>query len=318
MPTATNCPICKRPAGIMLTDYERRARVTCPGCGTFDAILDAIARINAELLPRLSYKIRKMQSSATPPMIDFDLAERLAADPLPSIGEQADNFLLWAGNVLRETNPAAYFPLYPPDGERLLTATIGAFDSPSAWVIVQEVLVRDGLSQFRNDSGNKPEVRVTKKGWDRYEELRHSVVESRIAFMAMPFNNETLDRVFEECFKPAVAATGFELRRIIDQQKAGVIDDQMRVAIRRARFSIAELTLGNKGAYWEAGFAEGLNRPVIYTCERSYFDNEKTKPHFDINHCSTVIWKEDELDKATDELKARIRATLPDEAKITD
>jgi hypothetical protein len=92
----------------------------------------------------------------------------------------------------------------------------------------------------------------------------------------------------------------------------------MRVAIRRARFTIAELTLANKGAYWEAGFAEGLNRPVIYTCERSYFDNAETKPHFDINHCSTIIWKENELDTAGEELKARIRATLPDEAKIYD
>ena len=152
----------------------------------------------------------------------------------------------------------------------------------------------------------------------RHGELKREPIDSRAAFMAMPFNNATLDRVFEECFKPAVAATGFDLRRIIDQQKAGVIDDQMRVAIRRARFTIAKLALSNNGAYWEAGFAEGLNRPVIYTCERSYFYNAETKPHFDINHFSMIIWKGTGLDKASEELKARIRATLPDEAKICD
>ncbi len=312
------CPICKRAAKGVLYDYDRRARVFCPACGIYEVIIDILERIPAEQLPRLSYKIRKMQGSATAPMIDLALAERLVADPLPSVREQADNFLLWAGGELRKGNPVAYFPLYPPNGEEILTATIGAFDGRSAWVIVTEYLTSEGLVHFKNDAGIKPEVRVTPKGWDRYEELRRSVIESRTAFMAMPFNDATLDRVFEDCFKPAVAATGFELRRITNQQKAGVIDDQMRVAIRRARFTVAELTSGNKGAYWEAGFAEGLNRPVIYTCERSYFDDAETKPHFDINHCSRVIWNKDELSKAAEELKARIRATLPDEAKMND
>jgi hypothetical protein len=31
-----------------------------------------------------------------------------------------------------------------------------------------------------------------------------------------------------------------------------------------------------------------------------------------------VIWKEDELDGASEELKGRIRAILPDEAKMSD
>jgi hypothetical protein len=193
MTTLTNCPICKRAARGMLTDYERRARVSCPACGTYDSILEVINRIRPDQLPRLSYRIRKMQGSATPPMIDLELAEKLVADPLPSVREQADNFLFWVGGELRHSNPVGYFPLYPPDGEALLTASIGAFDGQSAWVIVTEYLVGEELIHFRNDSGNKPEVRITPKGWDRYEELRRSVIESRIAFMAMPFNNATLD-----------------------------------------------------------------------------------------------------------------------------
>jgi hypothetical protein len=219
MTTITNCPICKRAARSMLTDYERRARVVCPACGTYDAIIEVIQRIRPEQLPRLSYKIRKMQGSATPPMIDLELAERLVADPLPSVREQADNFLLWVGGELRHNNPVAYFPLYPPDGEALLAATIGAFDGQTAWVIVTQYLVGEGLVHFKNDSGIKPEVRITSKGWDRYEELRRSVIESRIAFMAMPFNNATLDRVFEECFKPAVAATGSTFAELSTSRK---------------------------------------------------------------------------------------------------
>ncbi len=315
----TNCPVCGHTASVKPTDYEQRAHVDCPCCGTYDLVEGAIRQMRPEHKPRLSYKIRKMQSSTTPPpMIDSDLAQRLVADPLPSVREQSDNFILWVGGELRQSNPAGYFPLYLADVRAILPAKIGAFNSKSGWVIVSDYLATEELVKLKNYSSNKPEVQITAKGWDRYEELRRSVVESRIAFMAMPFNDGQLNRVFEECFKPAVEATGFELRRLIDQQKAGIIDDQMRVMIRRARFTIAELTHGNKGAYWEAGFAEGLNRPVIYTCERSYFDSPETKPHFDINHCSTIIWQTNDLHKAAEELKVRIRATLPDEAKTSD
>jgi nucleoside 2-deoxyribosyltransferase len=58
--------------------------------------------------------------------------------------------------------------------------------------------------------------------------------------------------------------------------------------IRMCRFLIADLTCGNQGAYWEAGYAEGLGKPVIYTCNKSYFDKEGT--HFDTNHHQTVLW----------------------------
>ena len=87
--------------------------------------------------------------------------------------------------------------------------------------------------------------------------------------------------------------------------------------IRKSRFLIAELTEGNRGAYWEAGFAEGLNKPVVYTCEKSYFDDPDTRPHFDVNHYSHVIWQEAKLAEAADELTTRIRASIPD-AKLED
>jgi nucleoside 2-deoxyribosyltransferase len=75
---------------------------------------------------------------------------------------------------------------------------------------------------------------------------------------------------------------------------------------------IADLTHDNNGAYWEAGFAEGLGRPVIYTCRKQKWD--ATKSHFDTSHLNTIIW-----DPIWDtRLTATIRATLPGEAKMTD
>lgn len=108
----------------------------------------------------------------------------------------------------------------------------------------------------------------------------------------------------------------FELRILTDRQPAGLIDDQLRVALRASRFVIADLTHGNNGAYWEAGFAEGLGRPVIYTCRKAEWDVRKT--HFDTNHLVTIIWEPNQLEDAGTRLTATIRATLPGEARLRD
>jgi nucleoside 2-deoxyribosyltransferase len=134
--------------------------------------------------------------------------------------------------------------------------------------------------------------------------------------MAMQFGDAEFNRVVNDCFKPAVKAAGFELRLLTDGQPAGLIDDQLRVALRTARFVIADLTHGNKGAYWEAGFAEGLGRPVIYTCRKQEWDANKS--HFDTSHLNTIIWDPENLRDAGTRLTATIRATLPAEAKMTD
>jgi nucleoside 2-deoxyribosyltransferase len=133
--------------------------------------------------------------------------------------------------------------------------------------------------------------------------------------MAMQYGDALLDRVYGECFKPAVERAGFSLFRLDERPEAGLIDNRMRVDIRASRFLIADITNRNPGAYWEAGFAEGLGKPVIYTCERSRFSEHK---HFDVEHHYHVLWDADKLDAAQDELATAIRATLPSEARISD
>jgi hypothetical protein len=132
--------------------------------------------------------------------------------------------------------------------------------------------------------------------------------------MAMPFGDSRLDNIFVTHWKNAVAATGFELRRLDEGSQAGLIDNRLRVEIRRSRFLVAELSEQNPNVYWQAGFAEGLERPVIYTCEKSQFD----KRGFDAEHSQTVQWEKSQLSAAAADLTATIRNTLPDEAKMTD
>ena len=110
--------------------------------------------------------------------------------------------------------------------------------------------------------------------------------------------------------------TGFELRLLTEQQPAGLIDSQIRAAILSARFVIADLSHRSHGAYWEAGFAEGRDLPVIYTCRRAMWD--EAKPLFDTNHLLTIVWDVNNLQQSETELVATIRATLREDAKQSD
>ncbi len=154
------------------------------------------------------------------------------------------------------------------------------------------------------------------QGWEYYERLAKGGAVYRKAFMAMKFGDPILEGVMVKVFKPAAIKAGFDLFKLDDAPKAGLIDDRMRVEIQAADFLVADLTHDNLGAYWEAGYAEGLGKPVIYTCERAKF--EATKTHFDTNHHLTIVWDATSPEAAGESLKATIRATLPHLAKQTD
>jgi hypothetical protein len=316
---SNNCPVCASP----LEKQENRVDKTffsCPRCGRFVLVGSLLSTLpstlnnSEERIAILSHAIRKMQSESEDPFLNTQLVKRIMETKLPNPSQQADNFILWLGEKL------------PGPGERINVegsthqSMIGS-KTQNGFVLVLEHLFEKGLliGEFVKPLDRRPgqaSVTLSMEGWDYFEELKRGAKDSRKAFMAMKFGDQTLDRIVEDYFKPAVEQTGFQLLRLDDLPRAGLIDDRLRIEIRTSRFLIADLTHENAGAYWEAGFAEGLGKPVIYTCEKTKFDKDKT--HFDTNHHLTVIWDDENRGEAAENLKATIRATLPDEAKLTD
>ena len=152
-------------------------------------------------------------------------------------------------------------------------------------------------------------VNLTLKGWEQYETEKRGGFEGNYGFIAMQFGDTDLDAFVQEVVKPAVKdGIGYDLVDMRDVGRAGIIDNIMRVQIRDAKFVIADLTHDNNGAYWEAGYAEGMGKPVIYICEKTKFDNEKS--HFDTNHCTTIPWSKNDAEDFKKELIATIRRSL--------
>jgi hypothetical protein len=239
-----------------------------------------------------------------------------ADDPLPSPAQQVDSLILWIGD--HQPSPAEPARTSVPEISAWIGAAFKPINLPNdalTWLLNEKGV--DSVVKSRNSGFLKPlELQLTMAGWQRYEALKHAQVESRTAFMAMKFGEDELNQVVNDWFKPAVKAADFELRILTDGLPAGLIDDQMRVALRTARFVIADLTHGSHGAYWEAGFAEGLGRLVIYTCRKDKW--QSGEPHFDANHLNTIVWDPENLQDAATRLAAMIRATLPAEAKMMD
>ena len=111
------------------------------------------------------------------------------------------------------------------------------------------------------------------------------------------------------------AITSYTIRKMQRGGQTPRLDDK-EVELRTAKFVVAELTYGNRGAYWEAGFAHGLGKPVFYLCDGARFRRGAT--HFDTNHHFTILWDTSNMAKAGDELKTAIRFALPGDAKLTD
>lgn len=322
---AENCPVC-------VTNHAKSSPrqdgdyFECARCGPFVLTGTARALLNQNLARRaratISHAIYKMARLNHWPRVSSDLLrstmDRSDASPTPP--EQMDNLVIWLGTA--QADPGVAIDFSP----RMISAA-GAVDETGLGFIVSQAVSRGLIEahiqrlQSLGSSGQEfmiSPMRLTIDGWLHFESLKRGHSASRIAFMAMSFGDLQLDRIYRDQFAPAVTLTGFKLKRLDEDQPAGLIDDRLRVEIRQSRFLVSDLTHRNPGAYWEAGYAEGLGKPVIYSCRQDVFEDKKSGPHFDANHHLIVVWDPANLDSAVAKLKSTIRATLPGEATLSD
>jgi hypothetical protein len=302
------CLICSSPAQIrreMMYSY-----VECRRCGNFKVERIAIDDVPLPLADErkaalASYTVRKLQDGK-PPILSKQFFDDLSKRELPSPAELADNLLLFLADRSRG-RPGA--DLSVDHNNPTIAAAIGALNEDDVFWAGRE-LTEEGLVKGSYLGAFLSNGYITGTGWRRIDKLKRAHVASRYAFFARKFANTDLDRVYVECLQPAVKQTGYDLRTVT--QKAGHIDAIIEDEIRRCRFLIADLTDDNSGAYWEAGFAEGLGKPVIYVCR------ESVETHFDTDHRQTVRWDLETLDQTAIRLKAVIRNTLLGDAKQDD
>ena len=151
---------------------------------------------------------------------------------------------------------------------------------------------------------------LTVDGHSYLSELENKrVVDSSQVFVAMWFD-KSMNEAWEAGIEPAIREVGYEPIRIDKKEHLNKIDDEIIAEIRRSKFVVADFTEGANGArggvYYEAGFAHGLNTPVIFTCHKDSLE----KIHFDTRQYSYIVWEKPEELKSL--LAKRISAVLGD------
>lgn len=317
------CIICKSPhESISYMDHENIRIVHCPRCGKieYDEMffyeLETINEGNYSAL--ISYWLHS-HYRGVPIKLTKELIETILYETtLPSPNEQADNLLFYIGQNAVCPSESVDCKLLP------LVSIIGT-------VTIEDVkyhltyLRDEGLIYVGSHTTSDPltekeftvfSANLTHKGWIKYYALLNESKDSRYVFMAMKFGKEETDNLYKNILVDAVRDTGFELRKLDDNPQAGLIDDRLRVEIRRSKFLISDLTHDNPGAYFEAGFAEGLGKKVIYICEKTVFDERGT--HFDTNHHLTLKWDFSKPEEFAEQLKATIRNTFPNDTIMVE
>lgn len=317
------CPVCNTELKkASIDDFNREVTAfSCYRCGDFALSLELIANIpyilqrNKNAAVKISHALRAMQRINEKVELSTSSIDSILEKPLPRPQEQADLLIRWLAE--HTDNPGDQVSLEPVEHHLSL---IGAKTEEGVVLVLSHLikvgLVKGTLTETSGGYIGFGELALTFDAWNYYETLLKGSATYRKAFMAMQFGDAELNVVLENVFKPSVKLAGFDLFKLDDEPRAGLIDDRLRVEIQSSDFLIADLTHANNGAYWEAGYAEGLGKPVIYTCEKEKFNLQKT--HFDTNHHLTVVWDKNAPEQAGDLLKATIRATLPQLAKQED
>ena len=156
-------------------------------------------------------------------------------------------------------------------------------------------------------TGLKAQIRLTPDGYKHLQELDSVNTESSRAFVAMWFD-ESMSSAYEQGFERAVSDAGYRPLRIDRVEHINKIDDEIIAAIRRSRFLVADFTSApdkpRGGVYFEAGFAYGLNIPVIWCCHKDLID----QLHFDTRQFNHIAW--DGPEDLYFQLKNRIEAVI--------
>ena len=110
--------------------------------------------------------------------------------------------------------------------------------------------------------------------------------EAGYAFVAMAINQENheLDDVLDS-IKEAARKCGIHAERIDEVQSNDQITDRILESIEKAQFVIVDLTYSKPNVFYEAGYAQGLNKTPIYIARQG------TRLEFDLKDYPVIFFR---------------------------
>jgi hypothetical protein len=238
----------------------------------------------------------------TPALDSYNIKEIVSRGQL-TFTQRVERTLLF----LAMNNPkiGANFQLGRSDGAPLrLVAESGSEDINELASLL--VLMHD-MGLVRGNIELRDYWRLSPLGWTRVEEITARAVDATQGFVAMWFSDEVLP-AWSDGISPAIKDAGYKPLRIDKVEHNDKVDDRIIAEIRRSRFFVADFSCEKEkargGVYYEAGFAEGINIPIFWTCRKESIEDL----HFDTRQYNHIVWTDpaDLREKLTNRIRAII------------
>jgi len=178
---------------------------------------------------------------------------------------------------------------------------------PAEFKFILQHLSTEGLINIKAEDQASARLVLTVKGFRFITKTRPT---KKQIFVAMAFKDEMFELI--KTIKQNVeTATGYTLALVTDHEFNRNIDDRIIAEINRSHAIIADFSHNNPGVYFEAGYALGQGKEVIFTCQKGQTPGGDTlisQVHFDINHRNHILW--DSAQDLETKLINRINATI--------
>jgi len=225
-------------------------------------------------------------------------------DRKPNLGEQLDEILMFVEK--NSPDPLSLFVLkiFP---FLVYCSNVGSVEKRCG-TLEEEGLIK--YSTYRTPIELALNIRLTAKGAERLIEASSSRKNpSNKVFVALQFKGDYASKIRDGA-KKGCAEKGLIAATVDEADYTGDITDRIISEINQSRYVIADYTFGNRGVYYEAGYARGKGIEVIETCNEAWRKQEieaGRKPlHFDVEHRNIILWTTEE--ELTERISNRIGA----------
>ena len=311
MRSLTECPLCKAKLihsfGQALKAISQNspddivALVNCSVCGKFTVSREVVvsAHSTGSHHPKVSAWTRQESEAGRLALVDSH-----ALDNPPKIFDG----LSVETRIIRALQTIALKWPVPGTSLELNTAHWPYFCDSGlyeyAWIIgsLSERKFFDGSCVWRSKDVFVAKGSLTAKAWAELEAAKTKYQQHNLCFVAMRFLPE-LNPLFA-AMERACNRAGYVCKRVDTDPHADHIDNRLIDMLNRCRFVIADFTQNSRNVYFEAGYAKGLGKWVIWT-KRS-----KLKVAFDTKQFNFINWHDEDAATFEEELENSIAVIL--------
>lgn len=115
-------------------------------------------------------------------------------------------------------------------------------------------------------------------------------------FVASAFGRNDVDAIYDKVIRPVLRGLKITALRVDRVEHNDDIDDKIFELLDQSDFCIADLTYARPSVYYEAGYAFGSGKPVVYLARRDHFSAQNDdaygnlRVHFDLQMKNIIPW----------------------------